>query len=46
MINAIGLNKLSDEEYLAQVREKRAAYLQRIAELEARLEEEKNSKHS
>ena len=46
MINAIGLNKLSDEEYLAQVRKERAAYLQRIAELEARLEEEENSKHS
>ena len=45
MINAIGLNRLSDEEYLAQMREERAVYLRRIAELEAQLEEEKNSKH-
>ena len=45
MIHAIGLKRLSDEEYLAQMREKRAAYLRRIASLEAELEEEKNSKH-
>lgn len=45
MINAIGLNRLSDEEYLAQMREERAVYLRRIAELETQLEEEKNSKH-
>jgi len=44
MISAIGLNKLSDEEYLAQMREERAVYLRRIAELEAQLEE-KNPKH-
>lgn len=44
MIHAIGFNRLSDEEYLAQLREKRAAYLQRIANLEAQLEEEKNAK--
>jgi hypothetical protein len=45
MIHAIGLNRLSDEEYLARLREKRATYLRRIANLEAQLEEEKNSKH-
>jgi len=45
MISAIGLNRLSDEEYLAQMREERAAYLRRIASLEAGLEEEKHSKH-
>jgi hypothetical protein len=45
MIHVIGLNRLSDEEYLAQLREERAAYLRRIAHLEARLEEEKNLKH-
>jgi len=45
MILAIGLKRLSDEEYLAQMREERAAYLRRIASLEAGLEEEKHSKH-
>lgn len=45
MIHVIGFNRLSDEEYLAQLREKRAAYLRRIANLEAQLEEEKNPKH-
>ena len=45
MIHAIGLTRLSDEEYLSQLREKRAAYLRRIANLEAQLEEEKDSKH-
>lgn len=44
MISAIGLNRLSDEDYLAQMREERAAYLRRIAELEAQLEE-KDPKH-
>jgi BMFP domain-containing protein YqiC len=39
MVSAIGFNRLSDEEYLAQLREERAAYLRRIAELEAQLEE-------
>jgi hypothetical protein len=46
MIHAIGINKLSDEEYLTKMREDRAAYLRRIAELEAQLEEDKNSKNS
>jgi hypothetical protein len=46
MIRAIGINKLSDEEYLAQMREERAAYLRRIAKLEEQLEEDKNSKNS
>jgi hypothetical protein len=45
MIHAIGINKLSDEAYLAQMRAERAAYLRRIAILEAQLEEEKASKH-
>jgi hypothetical protein len=45
MIHAIGFNRLSDEEYLAQLREKRAAILRRIANLEAQLEEEKDPKH-
>jgi hypothetical protein len=45
MIHAVGFNKLSDEEYLVQMKEKRATYLRRIAKLEAQLEEEKNSKH-
>ena len=34
MIHAIGIKRLSDEEYLAQMREKRAAYLQRLEKLE------------
>jgi len=42
MIHALGLKKLSDEEYIAQMKEKRAAYLRRIAKLEAQLED-KNS---
>lgn len=46
MIHVIGINKLSDEEYLAQMREKRAAYLQRIGKLEAQLEEDDSSKYS
>ena len=46
MIHVIGINKLSDEEYLAQMREKRAAYLQRIGKLEAQLEEDNSSKYS
>ena len=46
MIHAIGINRLSDEEYLTQMREKRASHLRRIAKLEAQLEEDKNSKNS
>ncbi len=46
MIRFIGINKLSDEEYLAKMREERAAYLRRIAKLEAQLEEDKSSKKS
>jgi hypothetical protein len=45
IIHVIGINKLSDEEYLTQMREKRAAYLRRIAKLESQLEEDKNSKN-
>ncbi|KAH9063480.1 hypothetical protein EDB87DRAFT_1603957 [Lactarius vividus] len=43
MIHAIGLKKVSDEEYLAQMRAERATYLQKIAELEAKLQADKNS---
>jgi hypothetical protein len=46
MIHVIGINKLSDEEYLAQMTEKRAAYLRRIEVLEAQLEGDKSSKNS
>lgn len=46
MIHGIGINRLSDEEYLAQMREKRAACLRRIEQLEAQLEEDKSSKNS
>jgi hypothetical protein len=46
MIHGIGINRLSDEEYLAQMREKRATYLRRIEKLEAQLEEDKSSKNS
>jgi hypothetical protein len=46
MIHAIGINRLSDEEYVAQMREKRAVYQRRIEKLEARLEEDKSSKDS
>ena len=46
MVHAIGVNKLSDEEYLAKMREDRAAYLRRIAKLETQLEEDSNSKDS
>jgi len=45
MIHAFGLKRLSDEDYLAKMKEERAAYLRRIAKLEAQLEEEKNSEH-
>lgn len=44
MIHVIGINRLSDEEYLAQMKEKRAAHLRRIEKLEAQLEEDKPSK--
>jgi hypothetical protein len=43
MIHAIGISRLSDEEYLTKMRRERAAYLRRIAELEAQLEDTKNS---
>ncbi|KAI0005989.1 hypothetical protein BJV74DRAFT_801332 [Russula compacta] len=46
MIHAIGFNKLSDEEYLAQIKEERAAHLRRIAKLEAQLQKDRDSKHS
>lgn len=46
MIHVIGINRLSDEEYLVQMREKRAAYLRRIENLETQLEEDDSSKHS
>jgi hypothetical protein len=46
VIHAIGINRLSDEEYLTQMREERAAYLRRIAGLEAQLEEDRNTKNS
>lgn len=46
MIHGIGISRLSDEEYLAQMREKRAACLRRIEKLEAQLEEDKSSKNS
>lgn len=46
IIYGIGINRLSDEEYLAQMREKRAAYLRRIEKLEAQHEEDKYSKNS
>ncbi|KAI0273584.1 hypothetical protein BC834DRAFT_966089 [Gloeopeniophorella convolvens] len=42
MINAIGLTKLSDDEYLAQMKKQRAACLRRIAELEAEAEADKD----
>jgi hypothetical protein len=45
LIHAIGLKKLSDEEYLAQMREERATYIRRIAELEAQLEADRDLKH-
>jgi hypothetical protein len=46
MIHVIGINKLSDEEYLAQMREKRAACLRRIEKLEAQLKGDVSSKNS
>ena len=46
MIYAIGINRLSDEDYLAQMKEKRAASLRRIEKLEAQLEEDDSSKNS
>lgn len=41
----IGINRLSDsdKEYVAQMREKRSAYLPRIEKLEAQLEEDEPS---
>jgi hypothetical protein len=43
MIHVIGISRLSDEEYLTKMRRERAAYLRRIAELEAQLEDTRNS---
>ena len=43
IILAIGFKKVSDEQYLAKMREERAAYLQKIAELEAKLQADKDS---
>ena len=43
MIQAIGLKRLSDEEYLAQMRGERATHLRRIAELEAKLQVDEDS---
>jgi len=45
MIHAIGFKKVSDEEYLAQKKEERATYLQRISELEAKVQADKDSSH-
>jgi hypothetical protein len=46
MIHAIGIYKRSDEEYLAQMREKRVTYLRRIEKLEVQLERKEYSKNS
>ena len=43
MIHAIGLKRISDEQYLAQLREQRAAYLRKIAELEAKVQADEDS---
>lgn len=43
MIHAIGLRRVSDEQYLAQLREERAAYLRKIAELEAKVQADEDS---
>ncbi|KAH9966623.1 hypothetical protein BC827DRAFT_684090 [Russula dissimulans] len=45
MMHAVGLKKLSDEEYIAQMKEERAMYLRRIAKLEAQSKDDKNSEH-
>lgn len=45
MIHAIGLKRVSDEQYLAQLREQRAAHLRRIAELEAKAQADEGSEH-
>lgn len=45
MIHAIGFNKLSDEEYLVQMKEERAVHLRRIAKLETQLQKDRDSKH-
>ena len=44
MVRAIGLKKVSDEEYLAQIKGERATHLRRIAELEAKLKADKDVK--
>ena len=46
VIHVMGINRLSDEEYLAQMRERRAAYLLRIEKLEAQLADDTSSKNS
>ena len=43
IIHAIGFKKVPDEEYLAKMKEERATHLQRIAELEAELQADKDS---
>ena len=43
MIQAIGFKRVSDEEYLAQMKGERATHLRRIAELEAKLQADKDS---
>lgn len=43
MIHAIGFKKVSDEQYLAQMKKERATHLQRITELEAKLQADKDS---
>lgn len=43
MIHTIGLKRVSDERYLAQLREERAAYLRKIAELEAKVQADEDS---
>jgi hypothetical protein len=43
IIHAIGFKKVPDEEYLAQMKEERATHLRRIAELEAKLQADKDS---
>jgi hypothetical protein len=43
MIHTIGLKRVSDEQYLDQLREQRAAYLRKIAELEAKAQVDKDS---
>ena len=46
VIHAIGINRLSEEEYLAQMKERRAEHLRRIEKLEAQLEKDRTSNFS